>query len=142
MIRSSAPPEEEAPALPSGTIIQRFGLTPSELRVALALTEGKTPAAIAAQHGISLATVRTHLRRLYEKQIVERTDLRGVRVLGYSNASEIANKVTAMFERGEFVAIMGESGVGKSTLLNLIGGLERPDAGELYLGGARVDGLV
>ena len=42
------------------------------------------------------------LRRLYEKQIVERTDLRGVRVLGYGNAAEIANKVTAMFERGEF----------------------------------------
>lgn len=55
------------PALPPGAIIQRFGLTPSELRVALALTEGKSPAAIAAQHGISLATVRTHLRRLYEK---------------------------------------------------------------------------
>ena len=42
------------------------------------------------------------LRRLYEKQIVEWTDLRGVRVLGYGNAAEIANKVTAMFERGEF----------------------------------------
>ena len=42
------------------------------------------------------------LRRLYEKQIVERTDLRGVRVLGYGNAAEIAAKVTAMFERGEF----------------------------------------
>src|SRR6187402_814789 len=42
------------------------------------------------------------LRRLYEKQIVERTDLRGVRVLGYGNAAEIAGKVTAMFERGEF----------------------------------------
>jgi len=42
------------------------------------------------------------LRRLYEKQIVDRTDLRGVRVLGYANAAEIASKVTAMFERGEF----------------------------------------
>ena len=42
------------------------------------------------------------LRRLYEKQIVERTDLRSVRVLGYGNAAEIAAKVTAMFERGEF----------------------------------------
>ncbi len=42
------------------------------------------------------------LRRLYEKQIVHRTDLRGVRVLGYGNAAEIAGKLTEMFERGEF----------------------------------------
>ena len=42
------------------------------------------------------------LRRLYEKQIVERTDLRGVRVIHYENASQVAEKVTAMFERGEF----------------------------------------
>jgi F-type H+-transporting ATPase subunit gamma len=42
------------------------------------------------------------LRRLYEKQIVARTDLRGVRVIGYGNASEIASKVIDMFSRGEF----------------------------------------
>ena len=38
----------------------------------------------------------------YEKQIVDRIELRGVRVLGYVNAAEIAGKVIAMFERGEF----------------------------------------
>ncbi len=42
------------------------------------------------------------LRRLYEKQIVDRTDLRGVRTLGYANASDIAAKVLALFDRGEF----------------------------------------
>jgi F-type H+-transporting ATPase subunit gamma len=42
------------------------------------------------------------LRRNYERQIVERIELRGVRVLGYSNAADIANTVIAMYERGEF----------------------------------------
>jgi len=42
---------------------------------------------------------------------------------------------------GERVALLGESGVGKSTLLNLIAGLERPDAGEVRLGGVAVSRL-
>ena len=36
---------------------------------------------------------------------------------------------------GEYVAVMGESGIGKSTLLNLIAGLDRPDGGEILLDG-------
>ncbi|MES2018450.1 MAG: ABC transporter ATP-binding protein [Pseudomonadota bacterium] len=39
------------------------------------------------------------------------------------------------FKAGEFVAIMGESGVGKSTLLNLIAGLDTPDSGDIIVDG-------
>lgn len=42
---------------------------------------------------------------------------------------------------GEVVAIMGESGVGKSTLLNLIAGLDTADAGEIAIGGVSLAGL-
>ena len=42
---------------------------------------------------------------------------------------------------GEFLALMGPSGSGKSTLLNLIGGLDRPSAGEVTVGGQRIDKL-
>ena len=42
---------------------------------------------------------------------------------------------------GEIVAVMGESGVGKSTLLNLIAGLDVPDAGEIRLDGVALGGL-
>src|SRR5215203_6164822 len=42
---------------------------------------------------------------------------------------------------GETLAVMGPSGCGKSTLLHLLGGLERPSAGEVWLEGRRVDAL-
>jgi putative ABC transport system ATP-binding protein len=43
--------------------------------------------------------------------------------------------------QGEYLAIMGESGVGKSTLLNLLAGLDRPDSGRVLLEGADLSAL-
>jgi putative ABC transport system ATP-binding protein len=42
---------------------------------------------------------------------------------------------------GETLAVMGPSGCGKSTLLHLLGGLDRPSAGEVWLAGRRIDRL-
>jgi putative ABC transport system ATP-binding protein len=42
---------------------------------------------------------------------------------------------------GEYLAVMGESGVGKSTLLNLLAGLDKPDAGRVLLDGIELSAL-
>lgn len=45
------------------------------------------------------------------------------------------NRVNLDISRGSFVAVAGTSGSGKSTLLNMIGGLEKPTAGEIWVDG-------
>ena len=50
--------------------------------------------------------------------------------------------VSFTIEPGELVALVGASGSGKSTLLNVIGALDRPDAGSVTVGGKRLDRLA
>lgn len=49
--------------------------------------------------------------------------------------------VSAGFEKGSFWAIMGSSGSGKSTMLNILGCLDRPTSGSYYLDGKDVSAL-
>ena len=57
------------------------------------------------------------------------------------NGRVVLQQVSLSLKAGEYVAIVGESGVGKSTLLNLIAGLDRPDGGRLVLDGIAYAGL-
>jgi putative ABC transport system ATP-binding protein len=51
----------------------------------------------------------------------------------------VLSKLDLDIHLGDFLALMGPSGSGKTTLLNLLGGLDKPSAGELIIGGQRLD---
>jgi putative ABC transport system ATP-binding protein len=53
----------------------------------------------------------------------------------------VLRDVNATFAKGEFVAILGKSGTGKSTLLNLISGIDRADGGAVWLNGQDLTAL-
>ena len=76
------------------------------------------------------------------------SDIAMARLSGLSKRFVKGKETIAVFDRldlsiprGDFVAVMGPSGSGKTTLLNLLGGIDRPDAGEITVAGARIDGL-
>ena len=53
----------------------------------------------------------------------------------------VLSDLTLDVPRGDFLALMGPSGTGKTTLLNLLGGLDRPDRGTIEVDGERIDAL-
>ena len=54
----------------------------------------------------------------------------------------VLRDITLAIPEGDFIALMGPSGSGKSTLLNLIAGIDKPDAGELRVGGEDITRLT
>ena len=54
---------------------------------------------------------------------------------------KIIDNMSAEFNQGEVVALIGKSGCGKTTLLNLISGIDRPDGGEIRIGNTLLNEL-
>ncbi len=68
------------------------------------------------------------------RMILEATDLH--RVFKTSDTTvNVLDGITISVEKGEMVAVTGASGVGKSTLLHLLGGLDKPTNGEIRIDG-------
>ena len=74
--------------------------------------------------------------------ILEATGLRKVYRGGDGSPIEVLGGVDFAVSRGEFVAIVGASGTGKSTLLHLLGALDVPTAGTVRLDGEAYDELI
>ena len=59
----------------------------------------------------------------------------------YAQGRHVLTNLSYTLKSGEYAAIMGESGVGKSTLLNLIAGLDAPDSGDIRVNGVAISQL-
>ena len=72
--------------------------------------------------------------------IVETKNLKKVYDLGFNKIYAL-NGVNLSIEEGAFVSIIGASGSGKTSLLNLIGALDTPTEGEIYIRGFKLSNL-
>ncbi len=59
----------------------------------------------------------------------------------YAADRQVLLDLSYTLQAGDYVAVMGDSGVGKSTLLNLIAGLDTPDSGEVLIDGVAISSL-
>jgi putative ABC transport system ATP-binding protein len=53
----------------------------------------------------------------------------------------VLHEADATFQKGEFIAILGKSGTGKSTLLNVLAGIDRADSGRIWLDGTELTAM-
>lgn len=55
--------------------------------------------------------------------------------------TEVLKGISLQVAQGEFLVVLGQSGSGKTTILRLVAGFERPDGGEIWMAGERLDRL-
>ena len=73
-----------------------------------------------------------------DSYLIEAKELRKSYPTPEDGRLDVLRGISFGVEKGEFVAIVGESGTGKSTLLHLLGALDRPTGGAVFFEGRHV----
>ncbi|HSK46599.1 MAG TPA: ABC transporter ATP-binding protein [Coriobacteriia bacterium] len=117
----------EGPGCPT-TVRQQYDAYVARLRQRSTGPEGSRPAKLTGASTSSPAAISvTSVTKRYR--------------LGKDNHVNALRGATLEIDGGEMVAIVGPSGSGKSTVMHLIGCLDTPDAGDVYINGRRVNDL-
>lgn len=64
------------------------------------------------------------------------------KIYGTAVKTQVLFDINLSFKEQSFSSIIGQSGSGKSTVLNIIGTLDKPTSGEVYIAGKRTDGMT
>jgi NitT/TauT family transport system ATP-binding protein len=99
---------------------------------------------------VSVRAVPAAMRRAEEAALVARAGRAGIELSGVTKrfltpagtVFTALDDVNLVVEPGQFCAVVGPTGCGKSTTLTLVSGLDRPSAGRVRVGGELVDGIA
>ena len=75
-----------------------------------------------------------------EKILIEAKNLKKYFKVGASSQLHAVDGVNFKIKRGTTLGVVGESGCGKSTMLNIIAGLDTPTSGAVYIDGKKIEG--
>jgi ATP-binding cassette, subfamily B, bacterial PglK len=120
--------------------VSAFKILPSMNRIVVGIQKVNfgTNSLYVLQRIFKLDYIDTEVKTKKKFEFNKKIELKDIS-FSYNNKKNILNKVNLTFNFGDIVGIKGGSGVGKTTLMNLILGLLKPDEGEILIDGKTID---